>query len=118
MTGATIRDASASRSVKAICLYFPTDMADDSAVYDSISERLDKDTAHIANEPIAPGMRLNAIKCIIGSAWRLHARGMWAPTLAKRLIYGHVIQTILALPNTSARFHSQLDILNPSTVAC
>ena len=94
--GKPIRDASKSRAVKALGFYFPTDMTDDSAVYDYISATLDVDATHIASEPVHPGIRINALQCIIGSAWRHHARGIWAPNLeqARRTqahLYGLVV---------------------------
>ena len=79
--GTSTTDAPTARTVKALGYFFPMDMPDDSAVYGTISTKLHADAEHIAREPAPPGIRMAAIQCIIGSAWRHHARGMWAPTL-------------------------------------
>ena len=79
--GTSATGASTARTVKALGYFLPTDMRDDSAIYHAISTKLHTDAEHIAREPAPPGIRMAAIQCIIGSAWRHYARGMWAPTL-------------------------------------
>ena len=103
--GTSITDASTARTVKALGYFFQTDMRDDSAVYDAISTKLHTDAEHIAREPVPPGIRMAAVQCIIGSAWRHHARGMWAPTLDQaRRTQVHlcrlVVRVVLAVPTT------------------
>ena len=79
--GTSATGASTARTVKALGYFLPTDMRDDSAIYHAISTKLHTDAEHIAREPAPPGIRMAAVQCIIGSAWRHHARGMWAPAL-------------------------------------
>ena len=103
--GTSITDASTARTVKALGYFFQTDMRDDSAIYDAISTKLHTDAEHIAREPVPPGIRMAAVQCIIGSAWRHHARGMWAPTLDQaRRTQVHlcrlVVRVVLAVPTT------------------
>ena len=103
--GTSITDASTARTVKALGYFFQTDMRDDSAIYDAISTKLHTDAEHIAREPAPPGTRMAAVQCIIGSAWRHHARGMWAPTLDQaRRTQVHlcrlVVRVVLAVPTT------------------
>ena len=80
------------------------DMRDDSAVYGAISTKLHTDAEHIARETAPPGIRMADIMCIIGLAWRHHARGMWVPALYQarrtqvhlcRLV---VVRVVLAVP--------------------
>ena len=80
-TPITITGASNGAQRQGSRILFQTDMRDDSAVYDATSSKLHVDAEHIAREPVPPGIRLAAMQCIIGSAWRHHARGMWGPTL-------------------------------------
>ena len=101
--GPSITDAPTARTVKALEYFFPTDMRDDSAIYDAISTKLHVDEEHITREPAPPGIRVAAVQCIIGSAWRNHARGMWAPTLdqARRTqvhLYRLVVRVVLSVP--------------------
>ena len=70
------------------------------------STKLHVDAEHIACEPVPPGIRLAAMQCIIGSAWRHHARGMWAPTLDQaRRTQVHlcrlIVRDVLAVPATA-----------------
>ena len=48
--GTSITDASTARTVKALGYFFPTDMRDDSGVYDTISTKQHADTEHIARD--------------------------------------------------------------------
>ena len=91
--------------MKALGYFFPTDMRDDSAIYATTSTKLHVDAEHIAREPAPPGIRMAAMQCIIGSAWRHHARGMWAPTLDQaRCAQVHlcrlVVRVVPAVPAT------------------
>ena len=86
--------------------FFPTDMRDDSAIYDAISTKLHVDAEHIAREPVPSGIRLAAMQCIIGSAWRHHASGMCPPTLDQaRRTQVHLcrltVRAVLAVPATA-----------------
>jgi len=101
--GTSITDASTARTVKVLGYFFPADMRDDSAVYGAISTKLHVDAEHIAREPAPPGIRMVAVQCIIGSARRHHARGIWAPTLDQaRRTQVHlcrlVVRVVLAVP--------------------
>ena len=73
-----------------------------------ISTKLLTDTEHIAREPVPPGIRMAAVQCIIGPAWRHHFRGMWAPTLDQaRRTQVHlcrlIVRVVLAVPTTDER---------------
>ena len=101
-----ITDASTARTAKALGYYFQTDMRDDSAVYDAISSKPHVDAEHIAREPVLPGIRLAAMQCVTGSAWRHHARCMCPPTLDQaRRTQVHlcrlIVRVILAVPATA-----------------
>ena len=104
--GTSITDASTARTVKALGCFFPTDMRDNATIYDAISAKLYVDAEHIAREPAPPGIRMAAIQFIIGSAWRHHARCMWAPTLDQaRRTQVHLCRlvvrvVVLAIPAT------------------
>ena len=59
----------------------------------------------MSREPVPPGIRMAAVQCIIGSAWRHYARGMWAPTLdqARRTqvhLCRRVVRVVLHVPTT------------------
>ena len=106
--GTSTTGASVARTVKALGYFFQTDMRDDSAIYDAISTKLHADAEHIAREPAPPGIRMAAVQCIIGSAWRHHATGMWAPTLDQaRRTQVHlcrlVVRVVLAVLTTDHR---------------
>ena len=101
--GTSTTDAPTARNVKALRYFFPTDMRDDSAVYGAISTKLHADAEHIACKPAPPGIRMAAMQCITGSAWRHHTRGMWAPALDQaRRTQVHlcrlVVRVVLAVP--------------------
>ena len=91
--------------MKVLGYFFPADMRDDSAVYGAISTKLHVDAENIVREPAPPGIRMAAMQCSIGPAWRHHARGMWAPALDQaRRTQVHlcrlVVRVVLAAPAT------------------